>query len=157
PNANVAKGTVANFSQPSGVVRRTVRVSLSYDVPPARVEEVAVAAMNASPEVLVDPAPDCLLVQFGESGIDYACRFFIDDFRRREVISSAVASHLYYAFRHAGIEIPYPIRTVHLHEKSDDQQRRDRERHQQRLAERFQAIDLLAPLGPEVLRELAGR
>jgi small-conductance mechanosensitive channel/CRP-like cAMP-binding protein len=157
PNANVAKGTVANFSQPSGVVRRTIRVSLSYDVPPARVEEVAVAAMAGTPEVVRDPPPDCLLVAFGDSGIDYACRFFIDDFRRREQIAAAVATRLYYAFRHAGIEIPYPIRTVHLHEKSDEQQRRDRDRHQQHLAERFQALDLLAPLGPDVLRELAAR
>ena len=157
PNANVAKGTVANFSQPNGVVRRSIRVSVSYDVPPSRVEEVAVAAMAGTPDVLREPAPDCILVAFGNSGIDYQCRFFIDDFRRRDIIIGAVGARLYYAFRHAEIEIPYPIQNVYLHEKSDEQQTRDRERHQERLVARFQAIDLLAPLGPDVLRDLAAR
>jgi small-conductance mechanosensitive channel/CRP-like cAMP-binding protein len=157
PNANIAKGTVLNFSEPTPVVRRSVRVSVSYDVPPSRVEEIALRAMRASPGVLEEPPPECVLSEFGDSGIEYGCRFFIDDFRRRDVLAGGVAARLYYDFLREGVEIPYPIRTLHLHQRGDEQEQRDRERRTSRLAARFGAIDFLAPLGPEVLRELAGR
>jgi small-conductance mechanosensitive channel/CRP-like cAMP-binding protein len=157
PNSTIAKGTILNFSQPSKVVRRAVAVSVAYEIPPSRVEEVALHAMRSSPGVLSDPPPECVLVRFGDSGIDYSCRFFIDDFRRRDAIGSAVASRLYYDFLRSGLTIPYPIRTVHMHARTDEQEKRERERRLARLAERFQAIDFLAPLGPEVLEELAAR
>lgn len=157
PNSNIAKGTVVNFSEPSAVVRRGIRVSVAYDVPPARVEEVALRAMRGGAGVLEQPPPECVLATFGDSGIEYWCRFFIDDFRRRDVIVGGVGARLYYEFLREGIEIPYPIRTVHLHEKSDEQRTREAERRHDRLAEHFLAIDFLAPLGPDVLRGLAGR
>jgi small-conductance mechanosensitive channel/CRP-like cAMP-binding protein len=157
PNANIAKGTVLNFSEPTPVVRRSIRVSVTYDVPPSRVEEIALRAMRASPGVLEEPPPECVLSEFGDSGIEYWCRFFIDDFRRRDVLVGGVAARLYYDFLREDIQIPYPIRTVHLHQRGDEQETRDRERRGQRLAAHFEAIDFLAPLGPEVLRELAAR
>jgi CRP-like cAMP-binding protein len=121
------------------------------------VEEIALRAMRASPGVLEEPPPECVLSEFGDSGIEYWCRFFIDDFRRRDVLTGGVAARLYYDFAREGIEIPYPMRTVHLHQRGDEHEQRDRERRAERLAARFQAIDFLAPLGAEVLRELAGR
>jgi small-conductance mechanosensitive channel/CRP-like cAMP-binding protein len=157
PNANIAKGTVMNFSLPSPVVRRDVPVSVAYDVPPARVEEVALRAMRVSPGVLEEPPAECLLTSFGDSGIEYSCRFFIDDFRRRDVIVGGVGARIYYEFLREGITIPYPIRTVHLHERGHEEAERERERRRDRLAGRFLAIDFLAPLGPEVLRDLAAR
>jgi len=157
PNSNIAKATVANFSRPSPVVRRGLRVSVAYDVPPSRVEEIALPAIRSAPGVLSEPPPECVLSAFGDSGIEYWCRFFIDDFRRRDVIVGGVGARLYYDFLREGIEIPYPIRTVHLHERSDEQQTRDKERRQRRLAEHFLSIDFLAPLGKEVLMGLAQR
>ena len=157
PNANIAKGTVLNFSEPTAVVRRGIRVSVTYDVPPSRVEEIALRAMRASPGVLEEPPPECVLSEFGDSGIEYWCRFFIDDFRRRDVLVGGVAARLYYDFLREDIQIPYPIRTVHLHQRGDEQEKRERDRRLERLAARFQAIDFLAPLGAEVLRGLAER
>jgi len=157
PNSNIAKATVANFSRPSPVVRRGLRVSVAYDVPPSRVEEIALPAILGAPGVLSEPPPECVLSAFGDSGIEYWCRFFIDDFRRRDVIVGGVGARLYYDFLREGIEIPYPIRTVHLHERSDEQQTRERERRHRRLAEHFLSIDFLAPLGQEVLLGLAQR
>lgn len=157
PNANIAKNTVLNFSEPSPAVRRWIRVSVSYDVPPSRVEEVALRAMQGSPGVLPEPPPDCVVGLFGDSGIEYWCRFFIDDFRRRDALVGGVAARLYYDFRREGIEIPYPIRTLHVHERGHEHERREQDRRRDRLAARFQAIDFLAPLGEEVLRALSER
>jgi small-conductance mechanosensitive channel/CRP-like cAMP-binding protein len=157
PNANIAKNTVLNFSEPSPAVRRWIRVSVSYDVPPSRVEEVAVRALRGSPGVLPEPPPDCVVGLFGDSGIEYWCRFFIDDFRRRDALVGGAAARLYYEFRREGIEIPYPIRTLHVHQRGHEHEQREQDRRRDRLAARFQAIDFLAPLGQDVLRALAER
>jgi small-conductance mechanosensitive channel len=157
PNSAIARAPVYNFSQPSAVVRRSVRISAAYDVPPSQAEEVALRAMEGTPGVLAEPRPECVLEAFGDSGITYWCRFFIDEFRRRDLITGAVAARLYYEFRRAGLEIPYPVRTVHLHERGDEQARRSLEQRVQRLADRFGAVDFLAPLGPEALLALASR
>jgi small-conductance mechanosensitive channel/CRP-like cAMP-binding protein len=157
PNSNVAKNTIVNFSQPTAVVRRGIRVSVGYEIPPSRVEEVALRVMRSSPGVLTEPSPECLLTAFGDSGIEYWCRFFIDDFRRRDALVSEVGTRLYYDFLRNGITIPYPNRTDHLHERSDERAKEEHDRRLGRLARRFQAIDFLAPLGPGVLDELAAR
>jgi CRP-like cAMP-binding protein/small-conductance mechanosensitive channel len=157
PNAIIAKSAVVNFSLPTPVVRRDIRVAVSYDVPPGRVEEVAIRAMRSCPDVLADPPPDCILEAFDDSGVRYWCRFFIGDFGRRDIIVGMVGARLYYEFLREGINIPYPIRTVNLYERSSEQERLAREDRIQKLAERFAAVDFLAPLGSEGLKTLAGR
>lgn len=157
PNSVIAKNTVVNFSQPSKVARRSVRVCAGYDVPPARVEEVALRTMRSCPGVLASPAPECVFESFGDSGVNYWCHLFIDDFRRREAIVGTVGSRLYYEFMREGITIPYPIRTVHVHERGREEQRWEQEHRVRQLVERFQGIDFLAPLGAEALEALARR
>ena len=157
PNSTIAKNAVVNYSMPSRVVRRELRVSVSYDVPPSRVEDVAVGAIRASPGVLAEPAPHCFVESFGDSAIGYACRFFIDDFPRRDVLVGGAAARLYYEFQRQGVAIPYPIRTVHLYEHTEERQQRKREEHVRKLVDRFLAIDFLAPLGNEALLALARR
>jgi small-conductance mechanosensitive channel len=157
PNSSITKSAVVNFSTPSKVVRRHLRVSVSYEVPPSRVEEIALRAIRGVPEVLAEPAPDCIIESFGDSGVLYWCRYFVDDFQRRDAIGGQVAARLYYEFLREGITIPYPIRTVYVHERSDEQEKRDQEERIQRLADRFRAIDFLAPLGGPELTALAKR
>ncbi len=157
PNSTITKAAVVNFSAPSKVVRRSLKVSVSYDVPPSRVEEVALRAIRGVPDVLPEPSPDCIIEAFGDSGVGYWCRYFVDDFRRRDVIGGQVAARIYYEFLREGITIPYPIRTVYMHERSDEQEKRDQEERIQRLTDRFRAIDFLAPLGSADLTALARR
>ncbi len=114
-------------------------------------------AIRTSPGILPDPPPECILETFGDSAIGYWCRFFIDDFARRDALVGGVAARLYYEFLREGVAIPYPIRTVHVYEHSDVQERRERDDRIRRLAHRFLAIDFLAPLGPGPLDALARR
>ena len=157
PNSQIAKAAVINYSKPSNIVRRSLRVAVAYDVPPARVEEVALRAIRSCPDVLPAPEADCIIEAFQDSGIGYWCRFFIDDFRRRDVISGLVASRVYYEFLREGIRIPYPVRNVYMHERSDEQEKREQEERIQRLADRFRSVDFLAPLGAAELTALARR
>ena len=64
--------------------------------------------------MLEAPAPDCILVDFGDSVNVYAVRYWIGDFAHDTTIDSEVRSRIWYAARRAGLEMPYPIQTVLL-------------------------------------------
>jgi CRP-like cAMP-binding protein len=51
-------------------------------------------------------------VGFGDAGIDYSVRYFVDDYAQRERISGAVRQRIVYAVGRAGIEIPFPHRVL---------------------------------------------
>lgn len=155
PNGMLAKGVVVNYSRPSPTIRRTVHVSAPYAEPPHHVEAVLLDAIVGVPGVLQDPPPLVVTGLFGESGIDYELRFFINDFRARDVLDSLVRDRVWYAFRRASIKIPYPTQDVFLHTPVDA---KANENADERVAERISAltrVDFLAELPAQALRDLA--
>ena len=112
PNGEIVTGRVLNFSRPTGTHRVTVRVGFHYRHPPDEVSRALVDATRDVPGVLESPAPDCLPLEFGDSAIVYGLRYWIGDFARDVQIDGAVRSRIWYAARRAGLEMPYPIRTV---------------------------------------------
>ena len=90
----------------------TVRVGFHYRHPPDEVRSVLVAAVRDTPGVLDQPPPDCGPHDFGESAIVYGLRYWIADFEHDTVIDEKVRTRIWYAAQRAGLEIPYPIRTV---------------------------------------------
>ncbi|MGH7965240.1 MAG: mechanosensitive ion channel family protein [Candidatus Binatia bacterium] len=112
PNDQLVNAEVLNFSQPDGKHRLWVRVGFHYRHPPNEVKQVLLDAVRDTPGVLATPAPDCVLLDFADSAIVYALRYWITDFARRVPIESAVRTHLWYAARRAKLEIPFPIRTI---------------------------------------------
>jgi CRP-like cAMP-binding protein len=114
PNSLVSKDLVVNYSKPSPIQRMSFSIGLDYDVPPNQVKRVAVETCAAIPSILKEPAPDVLLTQYGESSINYSCRFWIDDFSRTDPIIDEFATLLYYRLKRAGLNIPFPIHEVRI-------------------------------------------
>ncbi|MGE3507592.1 MAG: cyclic nucleotide-binding domain-containing protein, partial [Vicinamibacterales bacterium] len=54
-------------------------------------------------------APEVLLADFGASAITYRIRVWTTDFAADERLRDRLRSAIYYAFKRAGIVIPYPI------------------------------------------------
>ena len=114
PNGQFTQQDVYNYSRPTPRHRRSVQVSFGYQHPPNEVRQILVAAARGAPGVLPDPAPDSFLADFGDSGVLYKVRFWIDEFPRRNEVEGEVRSRIWYAARRAGLEIPFPTRTVHM-------------------------------------------
>jgi small-conductance mechanosensitive channel len=112
PNAQVTAQEILNFSRPLPRHRAQVRVGFHYRHPPNEVRRVLVEAARSTPEVLTDQAPDCYPVEFGDSAIVYTLRYWIDRFDRDVDIRGEVLTRVWYAAKRAGLEIPFPIRTV---------------------------------------------
>jgi small-conductance mechanosensitive channel/CRP-like cAMP-binding protein len=113
PNGTIAKNPITNFSRPSKTVRRTVLVQASYDAPPTRVRRVLTEAASSAPGVLAHPPVSVVTQAFADSGIEYAVRYFLDDFQQRDVIDGGVRERIWFALRREHIEIPFPQRVVH--------------------------------------------
>jgi small-conductance mechanosensitive channel len=112
PNSELVSGEVLNFSRPTGAHQVTVRIGFHYRHTPDEVRQVLVAAARDVPGVLERPGPTCGPADFGDSAVVYALRYWIGDFGDETAIDEAVRTRLWYAARAAGLEIPYPIRTL---------------------------------------------
>jgi small-conductance mechanosensitive channel/CRP-like cAMP-binding protein len=155
PNGLLAKVPIANYTKPTKVSRRSVYVSVAYEVPPRRVHEVILEAIRDVPGVLADPPPNIVTHSFADSGIEYWIRFWTDQFDRRDAVDGAVRDRVWYALNRAGFSIPFPQRTVHLNQVSDESRAREDEG---RIAKRERAlanVDILRVLDAPVRRRLA--
>jgi small-conductance mechanosensitive channel/CRP-like cAMP-binding protein len=155
PNGMLAKVPIVNFSKPEKVVRRSVRVSVSYDIPPRRVHAVILEAVKDASGVLPEPAPDILTYSFGDDGIEYWIRFWIQKFEARDVIDAAVRDRIYYALHRANFGIPFPQRVVHLHQISDESRARDDEGRIAKRLRTLSGVDILKVLDTQILRRLS--
>lgn len=133
-----------------------LNIGLHYRHPPNQVRKLLAEAARETPGVLTVPEPDCLPVEFGDSAIIYALRYWIDRFDQAPEIEGEVRTRVWYAAARAGLEMPFPIRTVVMQgaQAADADQPAPRE-----LAARMTAldqVDLFATLEPAE-RELLAR
>jgi small-conductance mechanosensitive channel/CRP-like cAMP-binding protein len=157
PNAMLAKAPIRNYSRPSKILRRFVSVSAAYDRPPLEVQDVIQKALAGTPGVLEDPEPWVQTKVFGESGIEYTVWFFTDDYAARERTDGFVRDRVWYALKRARIDIPFPIRTVHMHAVTEQSEIRAKDRELEHRDAVLRCVDFLDVLPPETHRELAAR
>ena len=116
PNEDFITQRVVNWSYLQRPVRhrRQVRRQLRQrPAPGARRWRLAAAASVA--RVLKEPEPTCHLLEFGESSLDFALRFWIRDPNDGlGTVRSPVMLALWDAFKRDGIEFPFPQRDVNV-------------------------------------------
>jgi small-conductance mechanosensitive channel/CRP-like cAMP-binding protein len=121
PNSTLAKEPVLNFSEPTIPTRIEVEIGASYAAAPNEVKRVIHEAMVNSPLAMRTPEPQVVLKAFGASSVDYVAHFWIEDYAIDLTARDQVRTNLWYAFRRANIEIPYPIQVQY--ERSDEPRR----------------------------------
>ncbi len=156
PNSKVLSEAVVNYSLPEPVSVRTLSVGVNYQVQPNRVRQALEEVLTTVSGVLRQPAPLVRVLRFGEYAIEYEVRYAIGDFRRHLEIEAEVMHLVWYRFKRDGIEIPFPIRTVHLTEITAESRRAEQERHVAEVLAIMEKAEILAPLSAEERRRLAG-
>jgi CRP-like cAMP-binding protein len=155
PNGVLAKAAIRNYTAPSPVSRRFVAVQGEYGVSPKRVQQAIMAGLEGCPGVLTDPPPWVQTRTFADSGIEYHVFYFTNDYAGRLRIDGAVRDRVWYALQRAGIPIPFPMRTVHMHHMSEETEKRDEQRELERRDKVLRCVDFLDVLPPETHRALA--
>jgi len=119
PNAKLAQAIITNFHLPEKEMIARLPISVSYDSDPNEVERILLEeAQKAAPEIpgmLAAPEPFVRFIPgFGESSLDFTLFFGVEDFEQQIPAIHELRKRLFKRFREAGVEIPFPIRTVYL-------------------------------------------
>jgi len=111
PNNVCSKEAVKNYSRGGGVpVGTDIYFHASYERPPNQVKEAVLEVLEHVPLILRNPPPLCRTYAYGDTGIRYQIRYFVEDFGQSDWVMEDVYSRLWYRFRRDGIELPYPQR-----------------------------------------------
>ena len=113
PNSAIGKDRIMNYSAPSRVHGFKVTVGFSYDAPPSLVKEMLRTTAVETPGILAAPAPDARTLDFAASSVVYELRVFIADYEQLTDVRNELMSRIWYAAKRSGIQIPYPITTIH--------------------------------------------
>jgi small-conductance mechanosensitive channel len=115
PNENLMINQVVNWSYSSKDVRVKAPVHVAYDTDLELAEKLMLKALHECPRVLDFPAPNVLLIAFGESAVDFEIRFWIDDPEDGlSNIRSDVLKRVWNLFHEHNICIPFPQRDLNL-------------------------------------------
>jgi small-conductance mechanosensitive channel/CRP-like cAMP-binding protein len=147
PNNETARHAILNLTQPQQPHSRFVLMGVNYQTPPNKVVSVLRHLLDQIPELAREPEPEVRIVGYQDFTIQYEIRYFLHDHAHYRAIEGEIYRLIWYHFRRHGIEIPFPIRNVYLHNVEAE-----RESPAGRLQRALREIDLFRPLSDDELR-----
>jgi small-conductance mechanosensitive channel len=123
PNAKLAKSTITNYDLPEQAMSVSIAVSVSYDSDPQVVENLLLdevrKAAGQVPGLLENPSAYVRFAPgFGASSLDLTLNCYVQKFADQFLVQHEIRKRIFSRFREAGIQIPFPTRTVYMHEVS---------------------------------------
>ena len=110
PNASIMSDKVINYStqaKSAGITLHT-SVTIGYDVPWPKVQELLLSAAAATRHIETDPPPFVLQTSLDDNYVAYELNAFTRDVGRRPRIYSELHGNILDAFHGAGVEITSP-------------------------------------------------
>ena len=108
PNQTFFTEAATTFTASDRMRRSQVNVGAAYHHDPSEVIALLETTALSVSRVLLHPAPKALLMNYGDSAINYALRFWIANPLDNSSISSEVYQAIWHAFKVKDIEIPFP-------------------------------------------------
>jgi potassium-dependent mechanosensitive channel len=114
PNSELITGVVKNWTHANTMGRIILKIGVDYASDPEEVRDLLLECAREHPQVVDVPPPRAMLLNFGDSALEFELRCVVADFDR----SLLVKSDLYFAIlkrlRAAGVRVPSPQREVRL-------------------------------------------
>ena len=110
PNANIINSHLINYSanaEKSGLIIHT-SITIGYDVPWTRVEELLLGAAKKSDLVETDPVPFVLQTSLDDNYVSYELNAYTKEIRILPRVYSDIHKHILDEFNKAGVEILSP-------------------------------------------------
>ena len=162
PNSQLMRGRFTVYGRDNRrdwVWRRWVWFNVTYDSPPAqviqRVEKVIATAEIAN--VAREPAPSCVLMEFGPGYARYALRYWMIDPQRDDPTDSDVRVHVFAALQRAGMQLAVPEQSIHVTKENDAYRESVRQREIERRKVELRKLELFAHLDDDELRTISER
>ncbi|MES3154958.1 mechanosensitive ion channel family protein [Sphingomonas faeni] len=116
PNERLMTDEVENWSFSSRDVRVHVGFRVSFDCDLRLAQRLAVEAASVSPRVLTEPAPVCWIKEFGDNGVEFDLRIWIDSPEAGVGnVTSDVFFRIWDLFKEHGVTMPVPQRDLRFH------------------------------------------
>ena len=119
PNSELISGTVTNLTHGDTIGRVSVKIGVSYDEDPDRVMALLLEVATRTPLVMKIPEPFIYFAGFGDSSLDFEIRVHVRDVSNSLLVRSNLRLGVFKKLREAGVEIPYPHRTVYIRKGAD--------------------------------------
>ncbi len=116
PNTIFIEKKLTNWTMSQRIVSN-VRVGVAYGTNTKRLSELVTAAAKEMPEVMNDPAPWIIFVDFGDNALIFDVFYNLNayDFPNKGKIDSALRFRLNDLFTQHKIEVPFPQRQLHMY------------------------------------------
>lgn len=115
PNENLTASDITNWSYAGDrKIRLRLPVQTSYNDDPEQVMQRLDRLARGHARVLQDPSPRTFLLGFGDNGVNFELRVWIDDPDSRGEIRNELYLEIWKDFHAAGFSFPFPQRDVHI-------------------------------------------
>ncbi len=130
PNAKLAQAIVINYYFPEKRMSLLIPIGVSYDSDPEEIERILIEEAQKGaqdiPGLLAEPAPFVRFIPgFGDSSLNFTLICQVAEFVDQYFAQHELRKRIFKRFRQEGVEIPFPIRTVYLHDHSTNGAARD--------------------------------
>jgi small-conductance mechanosensitive channel len=119
PNSLIGQNKVTNYSYPDPRYRIKTTAKIAYGTEIEVAERLIIDTVRRVPGVLADKEIEVLYDEMGDWAMTLTVRWWIESYvdarRRRDQAHRALQKTL----DAAGIEMPYPTQTLHLHDESE--------------------------------------
>ncbi len=154
PNAKMSDSRIVNYGSGGRPAALLLEIGLPFSAPPREAEAALLAAARSAPGVAGIPPPRVFLSSYGDSAIVYQVRVWTKNVHDLNGLRDAVFSRMWYELERRKIVIPFPIRTVYMHEARQEEQEAE-EAERQRAVALFADLDLFSELDQETVQALA--
>ena len=114
PNDVLGREIIVNHMLPEQKTRIEMQIGVAYDSDLARATEILRAVAAEQPRILDDPAPEVNVAALGDDAVVLQVLVWIDAPRGKRRVRDQVYRAALTRFAAAGIEIPFPQRTLHF-------------------------------------------
>ncbi len=115
PNEDLMTNKVTNLTMTNSSGRIDIEVGISYKSDVHLAKKIILEAATEHRFCLKKPEPNCYLVKFGDSSVEFLLHFWIGDVAPgRFLPKSEVMLSIWDKFKENNIEIPFPQRDLHI-------------------------------------------
>lgn len=162
PNSQLMKGryyVLCDKHQAQPGWRRAIPFNVDLAVPPGRVirmvqDDIADATI---PNVATQPAPSCVLMDFGPGYAHYVLRYWLQDPQQDDPTDSDIRVHILATLQRNGIRLATDDHTIHLVKEGAAHREEVEGRELQRRLRAINAVELFARLSEAEKQHLAQR
>lgn len=119
PNSDLCNTMLTNQAFPNSRAKGRINIGVGYGSDVDLVKRLLVTTAGEVEDVLADPPPEAYFAGFGDSALNMALFFWVEEYGTLFAVTDKINSLILKRFGENSIEIPFPTRTVKMEKGTD--------------------------------------